>query len=104
MLHEVRSRIPSLSAWFECCYGDAPSLLFGDHILHSCCGVQQGDPLGPLGFALTLQPIIDSIQREVHGLLLNGWYLDDGIIIGTGSDLQLALNIIESQGPSKGCY
>ncbi len=25
--------------------------LFGDHSIKSCCGVQQGDPLGPLGFA-----------------------------------------------------
>ncbi len=51
MFEEVRARIPSLSAWVECCYGSQPYLHFGDHIILSRCGVQQGDPLGPLLFA-----------------------------------------------------
>ena len=37
----------------------------------SCCGVQQGDPLGPLGFVLTLNPIIERIKVEVPTLALN---------------------------------
>ena len=28
------------------------------------CGVQQGDPLGPLGFALALHPIVRTIQHQ----------------------------------------
>lgn len=35
----------------------------------SRCGVQ--DPLSPLGFALSLQPIVEKIREEVPGLLIN---------------------------------
>ena len=73
---EVRLHTPSISAWMECCYGAQPILHLSDHTILSSCGVQQGDPLGPLGFALALQPIVDRIKREVPGLLVNAWFLD----------------------------
>jgi hypothetical protein len=38
-------------------------------------GVQQGDPLGPLLFCLTLHPVIKSLKSE-----FNVWYLDDGVL------------------------
>ena len=81
MFQEVRARIPSMAAWIECCYSQ-PILRLGDHSILSCCGVQQGDPLGPLGFALALHPIIETIKEEVPGLLINAWYLDDGTLSG----------------------
>ena len=59
MFEEVRARIPSMAAWLECCYGARSSLHLGDNTLLSCCGVQQGDPLSPLGFALALHPIVE---------------------------------------------
>ena len=65
-------------------------------------GVQQGDPLGPLGLALALQPIVHRIEREVPGLLVNAWYLDDGTLCGSLEDLAAALSIIESEGPPRG--
>ena len=102
MLKEVLSRIPSLSAWFESCYGYTPSLLFGNNVIKSCSSVQQGDPLGPLGFALTLHPIIMAINSSIPGILLNAWYLDDGTLIGSGQHLQQALEVIESTAPSIG--
>ena len=55
--------------------------------------------MGPLAFSILLHPIIERIQREVPGLLLNAWYLDDGILTGTPADLLSALNIIEDMGP-----
>ena len=102
MFREVRSRIPSMAAWLECCYGAKPLLHFGNHIILSCCGVQQGDPLGPLAFSLALHPIVERIKREVPGLLINAWYLDDGTLCGTADDLKAALEIIEEDGPSRG--
>lgn len=45
MFKEVRARIPSMAAWLECSYRSY--LHFGEHTILSCCGVQQGDPLGP---------------------------------------------------------
>ena len=74
----------------------------GSDTILSCCGVQQGDPLGPLGFAITLQPIVERIKAEVPGLILNSWYLDDGTLMGSAEDLAKALNIIESDGPAVG--
>ena len=94
MFKEVRARIPSMAAWLESCYGSQPFL--HDHTILSCCGVQQGDPLGPLCFALSLHPIIKRIKEEVPGLLINAWYLDDGTLCGSVRDLRAALSIIEA--------
>ena len=76
-LEEIRSHVPAISAWMENCYGAQPILRLGEDTILSCCGVQQGDPLGPLGFALTLQPITQCIKAEVPGLRINVWYLND---------------------------
>ena len=86
---EIRDHIPALSRWVENCYGAQPFLHFGDHTILSCCGVQQGDPLGPLCFALTLQPIVERIKREVPNLLINAWYLDDRTLCGQAEDLMV---------------
>jgi hypothetical protein len=104
MFEEIRSQIPSLSSWFESCYGSPSYLHFGPYTINSVCGVQQGDPLGPLGFALTLHPIVERIKREVPHLLTNSWYLDDGTLCGSAEDLSSALSIIEEEGPSKGLH
>ena len=99
LFREVRHRIPSIAAWMECCYGAQPILHLADHTILCCCGVQQGDPIGPLGFALALQPIVERIQCEVPGLLINAWYLDDGTLCGSPDNLAAALSIIEAEGP-----
>ena len=104
MFEEVRARIPSMSVWMECCYGAQPLLHLGDNAIMSCCGVKQGDPLGPLGFALTLHPIVEKIKREIPGLLIKVWCLDDGTLCGSAEDLHKTLSIIEEQGPSSGLW
>ena len=102
MFEEFRAHIPGLSAWMESCYSGQPFLHLGSQTILSCCGVQQGDPLGPLGFALTLHPIVERIRAAVPNLTLNAWYLDDGILVGSSRDIAAALNIIESDGPPVG--
>jgi len=104
MFAEVRARIPSMFAWMESCYGCQPFLYIGDTSILSCCGVQQGDPLGPMAFALALHPLIEKIRAEVPGLLMNAWYLDDGTLCGSLDDLSSALGIIESEGPPRGLF
>ena len=96
--------LPGLSPWIKRCYCSHSILLLGDHSLLSCCGVQQGDPLGPLCFALTLQPVIERINRDVPNLLCNAWYLDDGTLSGTRQDLAAAMKIIEEEGPFRGLH
>ncbi|CAI8046120.1 hypothetical protein GBAR_LOCUS25494, partial [Geodia barretti] len=104
LFHEVRTRIPTISSWMECSYGFQPNLLLENQTIPSCCGVQQGDPLGPLGFALVLHPIVEKIRESVPGLLINVWYLDDGTLCGTQQDLAAALAIIEAEGPPRGLF
>ena len=101
---EVRSRLPGLAAWMECCYGTQPILHFGDYTILSQCGVQQGDPLGPLAFGLALHPIVEKIKSEVPTLNINVWYLDDGTLCGTPDDLARALHIVEEDGPARGLH
>ena len=88
----------------ESCYGVQPILHLGDDTILSQSSVQQGDPLGPLGFALTHQPIIERIKEEVPGLKINAWYLDDGTLCGSPSDLLEALKIVEEDGPARGLH
>ena len=78
-------------------------LLFNhcDEIVSSC-GVQQGDPLGPLLLSLALQPIVEKIKALDPRL--NLWYLDDGIIVGVPSLLQAAWDIIRLDGPGVGLF
>ena len=104
MFVECRRRLPGLSTWLESCYSCHPLLHLGKDIIHSCCGVQQGDPLGPLGFSLTLHPIVERIKAEVPSLALNAWYLDDGTLVGPPEGLSAALDIVERDGPSVGLH
>ena len=61
-----------------------------------------GDLLGPLGFALTLQPLVERIKAEMSGLPLNVWYLNDGTLVGPPDALTAALCIVERDGRSLG--
>ena len=101
MFEEIRSRIPSLATWMESCYGSQPLLHLGEDTLLSCCGIQQGEPLGPLGFALTLHPKSECINEEEPDLTINDCYLDDGTLCGSPENLAKALKIIED--PSQPC-
>jgi hypothetical protein len=67
----------------------------------SSTGVQQGDPLGPLLFALVLHPLIHMI-RDNCKLLLHAWYLDDGTVVGDSREVAKALDIIRERGPGLG--
>ena len=44
------------------------------------------------------------IASDVPDLLLNGWFLDDGSLVGKVEDLSAAVNIIRQDGPLKGLF
>ena len=67
----------------------------------SATGVQQGDPLGPLLFALVLHPLIHQISDSCK-LLLHAWYLDDGTLVGDSEKVAKALDIIQVFRPELG--
>jgi hypothetical protein len=102
-LSAVHRDFPGLFPWVEWCYGQYTFLQYNhSDVIESSCGVQQGDPLGPLLFSLVLRPIVEQI-RDLNPRL-NLWYLDDGVIVGPPSLLQLVWDIIRLKGPDVGMF
>ena len=77
ILTSVRERCPDVYPFMYQAYSSPTPLHIGDHTVISASGVQQGDPLGPVAFALA----IDSVARAIQSPL-NVWYLDDATIAG----------------------
>lgn len=75
MIQIVKEKYPKMFAYISQCYGTKSYLCYGNDVISSEEGVQQGDPLGPLLFCLVIQPIILNVQSK-----MNEWYLDDGSI------------------------
>ena len=102
MFEQVRNVFPELSAFVEWCYGSAPHLFAGDYLLSSEAGVQQGDPLGPLLFALTIHPLILEMKNRWPKLDLLAFYLDDGTLVGDCKDVAAAFKFFCLEGPKFG--
>ena len=73
----VCSRAPSILRLASTAYATNSHLVIGNETILSETGVQQGDPLGPVLFALA----VDEISRSVRSPT-NIWYLDDATIGG----------------------
>ena len=69
-------------------------------------GVQQGDPLGPLLFSLALHKLVSTIDAddECFSLLLQAWYLDDGVLAGSRPAVLRAVHLLEEFGPALGIH
>ena len=104
VLDECSAFFPEILPWVSWCYGSHPELWHPMGHLSSQSGVQQGDPLGPMLFALVLQKLISTIDAddECLQLLLQAWYLDDGVLAGKRSAVLRALHLIEELGPHIG--
>ena len=65
-LLSVFTRLPELYAYCHSAYSQ-PSILFhGSYITSSEEGPQQGDPIGPLLFCNTVQPLLESLQSYLR--------------------------------------
>jgi hypothetical protein len=103
MLHIVNTFFPSIAPFVSLCYHHSTSLMFSDHNIASSEGVQQGDPLGGLLFALVLQPLLLHIRDQTQ-LDLNMWFFDDGTLIGSKHEIVKALRILSDRGPALGLH
>ena len=87
LLQECATSFPELLPWASWCY--SVQLLLWHPMGHLCSesGVQQGDPISPLFFALVLHQYVSSIDTddECLHLLNQAWYLDDGVLAGMKS-------------------
>ena len=114
ILASLRTRAPHLVPWAQKSLGQ-PTLLFcANHTISSEQGVQQGDPLGPLLFAMGIQPAIEKVSMAMTlahqanpaqspPLHWHRWYFDDGTLVGTLPQLNEALTILGPALASLGC-
>lgn len=77
MILAVKERLPELYSYIHSAYSISSDLHYGSFTLSSNEGPQQGDPIGPLLFCNTIQPLLDSLQSE-----LTIGYLDDLTLAG----------------------
>jgi hypothetical protein len=94
MLEEVQANCPDLLPWELVCYGKPSHLFFEGNQISSAGGVQQGDPLGPLFFAVGLQRVLRKLPGD---LMFNVWYLDDGLMVMRNSAVPAALATLWSE-------
>ena len=78
---------PALVPYVLSSYGSSSNLWFGKDLIASDEGLQQGDPLGPLLFCLSVHNIVSAINSE----FVSG-YLDD---LGVGGRVSSVINDIK---------
>ena len=83
MLEALRRLAPCLISFVYFAYSSPSSLFWGDKIIKSSEGVQQGDPLGPLLFCLTIHRLCSQLKSE-----LSLFYPDDDMLGGNVEVLQ----------------
>ena len=106
VLDECANFFPELLPWVSWCYGSRSLLWHPMGRVSSQSGVQQGDPLGPMLFALVLHKLVTSIEADddcLH-LILEAWYLDDGVLAGERSAVIRALHLVEELGSHLGLH
>jgi len=78
-------------------------LVFHETVLESAAGVQQGDNLGPLLFALVLHPLLARL-KAIPGLDVVIGYLDDIALAGDDVAVMTALDLIGTEAQSMGLH
>ena len=93
----VRDVAPELFQFVYSAYQTPSSLFCGDHVLQSEEGVQQGDPLGPLLFCLSIHPLVTKLTSE-----FKVFYLDDGTLGGSAESVLHDLQLVEREAAELG--
>ena len=99
MLTVVKDVAPDLFRFVSSAYERPSSLFYGDHIIQSAEGVQQGDPLGPLLFCLTIHPLVSRLKSSFAV-----FYLDDGTLGGPLQEVLSDLRLVEEEAAKLGLH
>ena len=89
MLKSVQEKAQVIYPLVHAPYSTPSFLFFGDCIMQSAEGVQQGDPLGPLLFCLAIHDVVSNLRSE-----FTAFYLDDGTLDGSLEDIKADLAYI----------
>ena len=101
-LNIVKKDFPEIYNFINFCYGGISDLQWLDFIINSEVGSQQGDPLGPLLFALVLHCFVKILQTMCQFSL---WYLDDGNLIVNKTQLIDVIKVLQSnEATEKGLF
>ena len=99
MLQAVQKLAPDLTAFAHSAYSSPSTLFWGDKILQSAEGVQQGDPLGPLFYCMSIHQLCSRLKSK-----FSVFYLDDCSLGGSMEDVLHDLNIVECEGAELGLH
>jgi len=97
MLASVYNNIPELYKFCHLAYDLQSFLSFGSHIIMSCEGAQQGDPLGPLLFCLSVNHLLTSLSSD-----LTLGYMDDFTVGGPADIVSADVELIRKKGSELG--
>src|SRR5664279_5072500 len=112
MLTAVFDTFPELYKFCHLAYHNSSFLKFGPHTILSEEGPQQGDPLGPLLFCLTVQPLLSSLSSKLVMGFLDDFTLggslpsvsqDVDLVMDAGARLGLHLNVAKCELISSAC-
>ena len=93
VLAAVADSVPEIYGFCHLAYHQTSFLQYGQNTIESQEGVQQGDPLGPLLFCLTVHPLLLSLSSD-----LTFGFLDDFTIGGSISTVAADVASIRSKG------
>ena len=96
IVEAVRTLAPHLLPWV-CMSLQTNDLLLGESWIEGTEGTQQGAPLSPLLFALTIQQVIKRLSP-----VTNVWYLDDGTLLCSVPEGDAALRTLLGAFPPLG--
>ena len=126
VMREILEHFPSLAPYVSYTYGVHSYLFFGDFIILSAAGTQQGDPMAGFLFALVLHPLLEklleTLRNEDHylqelpavpmhasysGVLQNSisaFFDDVTMLLRSEAAAKVALDFFAKEGPERGLF